>query len=108
MAIVAMLLSVLFTFQRYATYRRMFLAYDHDSRFIRQTIWLNEQRVAVLRGRGMRLRRTVTVTEAAAISNVLRIMRRGAVQVEHRRNMYESAMWRPWSLLGPEPVPSEP
>ena len=45
-AIVAMLLSVLLTYQRYATSRRMFLAYDHDSRFIRQTIWLNEQRVA--------------------------------------------------------------
>ena len=85
-AVVAVLLSILFTIERYATYRRMFLAYDHDSRSIRKTIWLNERRVEVLRGRAAR------DPKAAAISEVLRTLRRSAVQLERRRDRYESAV----------------
>ena len=106
-AYVAVLLSVFFTFQRHATYRRMFLAYDHDSRAsIRGTIWLNEKRVEVFKGRAAP--DPQAAAEAAAISEVLRTLRRSAVELERERDRYESAVRRPWSLLEPEPLPAGP
>jgi hypothetical protein len=55
--------------QRHAKYRERFSAFDHDSRAIKKTIWLNEQRIDVLKRRGMRDPRAAT--EAAAITEDL-------------------------------------
>ena len=104
-AVAAVGLSVLLTCRRHAEYRRWFDAYDHDSNFIRKTIWLNEQRVEVLRRRGMRDPREAA--EAVAITEDLRKVRRTAEQLEQLRQKYETAMWRPWSLLEPDTPPPE-
>jgi hypothetical protein len=105
-ALVAVCLAVLLMCQRLAEYRRMYSAYDHDSRFIRKTILLNEQRLEVLRGRGVRDPRAAA--EAVAIMEDLRRVRRSAEQLEHLRQKYKSAEWRPWSLPEPDPQPPEP
>jgi hypothetical protein len=105
-ALVAVCLAILLMCQRLAGYRRMYSAYDHDSRFIRKTIWLNEERIRVLRSRGVRDQRAAA--EAVAIMEDLRTIRQSAEQLEHLRQKYESAVWRPWSLLEPDPPPPEP
>src|SRR4051794_38594893 len=98
-AVVAVWLSVHLTLQRHAEYRESFRALDHDSRAIKKTIWLNEQRIDVLRRRGMRDPRAAA--EAAAITEDLPKVRRAAEHLERLRQKYESAMWHPWSLLEP-------
>jgi hypothetical protein len=105
-AVAAVGLSVLLTCRRHAEYRRWFDVCNHDSKFIRKTIWLNEQRVEVLTRRGVR--DPHAAAEAAAITEDLRKVRRTAEHLEQLRQKYESAMWRPWSLLEPDPPPPEP
>jgi hypothetical protein len=104
--VAALGLSLILTFQRFAEYRRMFKAYDHDLRFIRQTIRLNEQRVEALRGRGSR--DPQAAAEAAALSEGITKLRQSALELDRRRAKYESAVWRPWSLLDTNPPPARP
>jgi hypothetical protein len=62
-AVVAVGLSVRLTCQRHAEHRRKFSEYDHASRFMRDTIWLNERRVEVLKQRGVRDPRAAAITK---------------------------------------------
>jgi hypothetical protein len=105
-AVVAVSLGVLLTFERHASYLRLFKAYDHDSRMIRKTIWLNEKRIEVLRGRAAWDSRAEA--EAAAISKDLQLLRQSAVELERRRARYEAASWRPWSRLERNPRSPSP
>src|SRR5436305_5413268 len=82
-AVVAVWLSVRLTFQRHSKLRERFSAFDHDSRTIKKTIWLNEQRIDVLRRRGVREPRAAA--EAAAITEDLPKVRRAAEQLERLR-----------------------
>jgi hypothetical protein len=100
-AVVAVWLSGHLIFQRHAKYRERFSVYDYDSRFIQRTIWLNEQRIEVLKRRGVRDPRAAA--EAAAIMNDLPKVKQAAEELERLRQKYESAMWHPWSLLEPDP-----
>ena len=50
-AVVGVGLAAMLTFRRLDETRRKFHAYDHDARFLRKTIWLNEKRIEVLRSR---------------------------------------------------------
>jgi len=99
-AVVAVWLSVQLTLQRHAKYREILSAYDHDSRFIKRTIWLNEQRIDVLMRRGARDPRAAA--EAAAIMKDLLKVKQAAEELERLRQKYELAIWHPWSLLEPD------
>jgi hypothetical protein len=103
-AVVAVCLSATLAYQRHAKYRRMFLAYEHESRFIRDTILLNERRLDVLRRRGVL--DSKEAAEAASIPEVLPQVRRAAQEAERQRLRYEWAIWHPWSRL--EAAPSYP
>ena len=104
-AVVAVGLAALLTFGRLDEARRKFHAYDHDARFIRKTIWLNEKRIEVLRSRGARDPRAAA--EAAVLTAELRGVRRTAEHLERLRQHYASPLWQPWSLAGPDPPPPE-
>jgi hypothetical protein len=100
-AVVAVCFWVLLIYQRQAEYRKRLSVYDDEARWWRSMIWLNEMRADVLRRRGVYDRRAAA--EAAAITEDLERLRPHAAHLERLRQKYESAVWRAWLLVEPDP-----
>jgi hypothetical protein len=98
--------SILLMSQRHAQYRRKFEVYDHGSHFVRDTIWLNEKRIVVLRSRSDRDSRAAA--EAYVSTECLKYLGQVAAFNERMKLKYESAMWCPWSVVEPDPPEPQP